>query len=182
MVGSLQGNHDIFTYWRIFFTFIGHFVRISYDEVSVSHPDAVRKLLLAPIPKVWTKLSPILTAHEKLIVIKGYWYKGTTIPDYRYIAPMSVCDPKAKIALSKALSPGYSQSTLFKPLYVMHWLTVIKAMCFNMNRISPGPLLIFLIGWINTPRIEPPWTWTTSSPMQHSMSLARLYSLGPSDF
>lgn len=44
------------------------------------------------------------------MVIKGYWYKGTTIPDYRFIAPMSVCDPKAKISLSKALSPGYSQS------------------------------------------------------------------------
>ncbi|KAJ0109101.1 cytochrome P450 [Diaporthe amygdali] len=51
---------------------------------------------------------------EKLIVIKGYWYKGTTIPDYRYIAPMSVCDPKAKIALSKALSPGYSQSNVLQ--------------------------------------------------------------------
>lgn len=30
----------------------GHFVRIADDEVSVSHPDAVRKLLLAPVPKV----------------------------------------------------------------------------------------------------------------------------------
>ncbi|POS73645.1 hypothetical protein DHEL01_v207961 [Diaporthe helianthi] len=73
----------------------GHFVRIADDEVSVSHPDAVRKLLLAPVPK-------------------GYWYRGTTIPDYRYIAPMSVCDPKTKISLSKALSPGYSQSNVLQ--------------------------------------------------------------------
>ncbi|KAL2288555.1 hypothetical protein FJTKL_03920 [Diaporthe vaccinii] len=73
----------------------GHFVRIADDEVSVSHPEAVRKLLLAPVPK-------------------GYWYSGTTIPDYRYIAPMSICDPKAKIALSKALSPGYSQSNVLR--------------------------------------------------------------------
>lgn len=73
----------------------GHFVRIADDEVSVSHPDAVRKLLLAPVPK-------------------GYWYKGTTIPDYRYVAPMAICDPKAKISLSKALSPGYSQSNVLQ--------------------------------------------------------------------
>lgn len=69
----------------------GHFVRISYDEVSVSHPDAVRKLLLAPVPK-------------------GYWYKGAALPDYRFIAPFSITDPKAKVELSKALSPPYSQS------------------------------------------------------------------------
>jgi hypothetical protein len=28
------------------------FVRISYDEVSVSHPDAITKILLAPLHKV----------------------------------------------------------------------------------------------------------------------------------
>lgn len=52
-----------------------------------------------------------------MIIIKGYWYSGTTIPDYRYIAPMCICNPKAKIALSKALSPGYSQSMQFTLLY-----------------------------------------------------------------
>jgi hypothetical protein len=31
---------------------LGHFVRISYDEVSVSHPDAIAKILLAPLHKV----------------------------------------------------------------------------------------------------------------------------------
>lgn len=71
--------------------FAGNFVRISYDEVSVSHPDAVKKLYMNPVPK-------------------GYWYKGTALPDYRFVAPMSVCDPKAKVELSKALSPPYSQS------------------------------------------------------------------------
>lgn len=30
----------------------GHFVRVSHNEVSVSHPDAVKKILLAPLPKV----------------------------------------------------------------------------------------------------------------------------------
>jgi len=31
---------------------LGHFVRISYDEVSVSHPDAIAKILVAPLHKV----------------------------------------------------------------------------------------------------------------------------------
>lgn len=30
----------------------GHFVRLANNEVSVSHPDAVRKILLAPLEKV----------------------------------------------------------------------------------------------------------------------------------
>lgn len=30
----------------------GYFVRISHDEVSVSHPDAIRKILLDPLRKV----------------------------------------------------------------------------------------------------------------------------------
>ena len=30
----------------------GHFVRISYDEVSISHPDAIAKILVAPLHKV----------------------------------------------------------------------------------------------------------------------------------
>lgn len=69
----------------------GHFVRISHDEVSVSHPDAVKKLLLTTVPK-------------------GYWYEATTVPDYRFMAPFSLCNPKAKIELSKSLSPPYGQS------------------------------------------------------------------------
>lgn len=31
---------------------IGHFVRVSYDEVSVTHPDAIKKILLAQLHKV----------------------------------------------------------------------------------------------------------------------------------
>lgn len=35
----------------------GHFVRISHKEVSVSHPDGIRAILLAPLRKVWINLS-----------------------------------------------------------------------------------------------------------------------------
>lgn len=80
---------------RVLTLCLGHFVRISHDEVSVSHPDAVKKLLLTPVPK-------------------GYWYEATKIPDYRFEAPFNICSPKAKVELSKALSPPYGQS---KPDY-----------------------------------------------------------------
>jgi hypothetical protein len=33
---------------------VGHFVRMSYDEVSVSHPDGIKKILLASLEKVST--------------------------------------------------------------------------------------------------------------------------------
>lgn len=66
-------------------------MRISHDEISVSHPDALKKLYLSPVPK-------------------GYWYKANALPDYRFVAPFSICDPKAKVELSKALAPPYSQS------------------------------------------------------------------------
>ncbi|TLD04982.1 uncharacterized protein PgNI_10028, partial [Pyricularia grisea] len=72
-----------------------HFVRVAPDEVSISHPDAVRKVFLAPLTK-------------------GYWYAGFTIPDWRYVSPMSILDPRAKMELSKALSPGYALSNVLQ--------------------------------------------------------------------
>lgn len=57
----------------------GHFVRISYDEVSVSHPDAVKTILLAPLHK-------------------AAWYKIHAMPDYRRPLPVTYehHGPKAK--------------------------------------------------------------------------------------
>lgn len=46
----------------------GHFVRIAPNEVSISHPDAIRKVLLAPLRK-------------------GDWYKIVHFPDSRYKNP-----------------------------------------------------------------------------------------------
>lgn len=72
-------------------------MRLSYDEVSISHPEVVKKLYLTPVPK-------------------SYWYKDSSLPDYRFVAPFAICDPKTKVELSKALSPPYSQSeSLVKP-------------------------------------------------------------------
>ncbi|KAK8102239.1 hypothetical protein PG984_015385 [Apiospora sp. TS-2023a] len=73
----------------------GHFVRISYDEVSASHPDAIKKVLLAPLEK-------------------APWYKALAIPDYRFQSAMSTTDPKQKMERSRRLAPGYALSNVIK--------------------------------------------------------------------
>jgi hypothetical protein len=40
---------------------VGYFVRVSHEEVSVSHPDAVRKLLLAPLRKASPSDQPLMS-------------------------------------------------------------------------------------------------------------------------
>ncbi|PGG96095.1 hypothetical protein GX51_07990 [Blastomyces parvus] len=71
----------------------GHFVRVAPNEVSVSHPDAIRKILGA-------------TLH------KDNWYKIIAFPDGRFQNPMSATDPKVKTELSKHLAPAYTLSNL----------------------------------------------------------------------
>ncbi|EEH38906.2 benzoate 4-monooxygenase cytochrome P450 [Paracoccidioides lutzii Pb01] len=71
----------------------GHFVRVAHNEVSVSHPEAIRKILGAPLHK-------------------GSWYKVIAFPDGRFENPMSATDPKVKMDLSKHLAPAYTLSNL----------------------------------------------------------------------
>ncbi|KUI53743.1 Pisatin demethylase [Cytospora mali] len=71
----------------------GHFVRIAHNEVSVSHPDGIKKILLAPLEK-------------------AAWYKAMAIPDYRFQTPQSETDPKRKVARSKHFASGYTISNL----------------------------------------------------------------------
>ncbi|KAF4974568.1 hypothetical protein FZEAL_8540 [Fusarium zealandicum] len=73
----------------------GHFVRMSYDEVSVSHPDAIKKVLLAPNHK-------------------ANWYKIHALPDYRFQSPMSTTDPKKKVEKSKYIAAAYSTSSVLR--------------------------------------------------------------------
>lgn len=73
----------------------GHFVRVAPNEVSVSHPEAVRKILGAPLHK-------------------GSWYKVIAFPDGRFENPMSATDPKVKNELSKHLAPAYTLSNLLQ--------------------------------------------------------------------
>lgn len=73
----------------------GPFVRIAPDEVSVSHPDAPKQLLLN-------------TLH------KGYWYKVAAVPDWRFQTPLSTTTPKEKAARSKAFASGYTLSNMLQ--------------------------------------------------------------------
>lgn len=73
----------------------GPFIRIAPDEVSVGHPDGIRKLLLAPLHK-------------------GYWYKALAIPDYRFQTPMSQTDPKTKNQMSRNFSSGYTLTNVLQ--------------------------------------------------------------------
>ncbi|KAK3310492.1 cytochrome P450 [Chaetomium strumarium] len=74
---------------------LGHFVRIAHNEVSVSHPDGVKQLLLHPL---W----------------KAKWYEISQLPDYRYKSAMSALDPRKKAERSRNLAPGYRLSNVIK--------------------------------------------------------------------
>ncbi|OCK85737.1 cytochrome P450 [Lepidopterella palustris CBS 459.81] len=74
---------------------LGHFVRISHNEVSVSHPDAIRKILLTPLRK-------------------ADWYKVMALPDHRFQTPMSEVDPKIRVLRAKNVAPAYTLSHIVK--------------------------------------------------------------------
>lgn len=73
----------------------GPFVRVAPDEVSVSHPDAPKQLLLNPLHK-------------------GYWYNVAAVPDWRFQTPLSTTDPKRKVARSKAFASAYTLSNMLQ--------------------------------------------------------------------
>lgn len=70
-------------------------MRIAPDEVSVGHPEGIKKILLAPLHK-------------------GYWYKALAIPDYRFQTPMSTTDPKKKNERSRYFAAGYTLSNILQ--------------------------------------------------------------------
>jgi cytochrome P450 len=76
-------------------TFIGYFVRISHNEVSVSHPEGIRKILLNPLRK-------------------ADWYKVMALPDHRFQTPMSEVDPKKRVERAKNVAAAYSLSHIIK--------------------------------------------------------------------
>ncbi|KAH8649840.1 cytochrome P450 [Xylariales sp. PMI_506] len=73
----------------------GHYVRISEKEVSVSHPDAVKLLLHAPIPKT-------------------SWYTIFSLPDYTFVNQMSECNPQEHIRKGRNVAAGYALSNIIK--------------------------------------------------------------------
>ncbi|CAI7592576.1 unnamed protein product [Penicillium glandicola] len=73
----------------------GYFVRIAENEVSVSHPDAVKQLLHANIAK-------------------GPWYSIFSLPDYNYVNQMSELNPKRHIEKSRNIAAGFALSNIIK--------------------------------------------------------------------
>ncbi len=69
-------------------------MRISYNEVSVNHPDAVQ-VLAAPL---W----------------KSDWYRLFAVPNSNYNSLMSECDPKKHAAMRSNVASGYSGSSVIK--------------------------------------------------------------------
>lgn len=61
--------------------------------MSISHPDGIKKVLLAPLEK-------------------ASWYKAMAIPDYRFQTPHSETDPKRKVAMSRNFAAGYTMANL----------------------------------------------------------------------
>ena len=72
----------------------GPCIRISYNEVSVNHPDAIQ-ILAAPL---W----------------KSDWYKLFAVPNSNYNSLMSECDPKEYAAMRSNIASGYSGSSVIK--------------------------------------------------------------------
>ncbi|KAH9906240.1 cytochrome P450 [Xylariomycetidae sp. FL2044] len=73
----------------------GQYVRISHDEVSISHPDVVKQILINPLRK-------------------APWYKLLAFPDWRFQTPLSTLDPKAKNERSRWLASGYLTKNLLQ--------------------------------------------------------------------
>ncbi|ETS83421.1 hypothetical protein PFICI_05297 [Pestalotiopsis fici W106-1] len=74
----------------------GHFVRISHDEVSITHPNAVKALYLTPIPK-------------------GNWYRAFVFPDWRFPLSMAIQDPREKADFLRYLSnAGFSLTNILQ--------------------------------------------------------------------
>ncbi|KIW04443.1 uncharacterized protein PV09_04709 [Verruconis gallopava] len=95
--------------WQLYHIFDGHtelatikahekygpFVRISHLEVSVSDPDAIKALLVAPLRK-------------------GSWYQVFNLPDRRYVNQMGELDPKRHIQKQRNVAPGYAFSNVIQ--------------------------------------------------------------------
>lgn len=99
----------------------GHFVRLANNEVSVSHPDAIRRVLLAPLKK-------------------GDMYKMSTFPDWRYQNPMSVVDPKRKVELSKQFASGYTLTNALKSEEAMDGLVAGLLGWMDKFAVSQEPM------------------------------------------
>ncbi|KAL4784109.1 cytochrome P450 [Aspergillus varians] len=106
----------------------GPFVRIAHDEVSVCHPDAIRAVLLNPIPK-------------------APWYKVLALPDRRFQTPMSETDPKRRVERAKNVASAYTLSNLIKS--EVHIDATIGLMLDKFDQFSENREVVAFDYWFN---------------------------------
>ncbi|CAJ2509204.1 Uu.00g142300.m01.CDS01 [Anthostomella pinea] len=73
----------------------GDFVRIAPNGVSITHPAAIKSLILTP-------------------QYKGHFYNIMKFPDWRTPLPLSILDPKAKAEMNRRLASAYPMSNVIK--------------------------------------------------------------------
>ncbi|XPS73592.1 hypothetical protein M3J09_005736 [Ascochyta lentis] len=106
----------------------GPFVRISHDEVSVCNAEAIRQILLNPLPKT-------------------EWYSIMSLPDARYQTPMSATDPKEQVRRTKNLAAGFALSHVIKSEpYVDDCIRLLKKRLLSFAK-SGAP--VHLDEWFN---------------------------------
>ncbi|KAK8043747.1 hypothetical protein PG994_012585 [Apiospora phragmitis] len=98
---------------------LGHFVRIAPNEVSVGHPDGLRKILLATLHKAeWYKIATfpvgLLTLHPDWRLPRSYPDTDELMQDGRFFNTFAETNPKAKMELTRHIAPGYTMSNLLQ--------------------------------------------------------------------
>ncbi|KAJ8109646.1 hypothetical protein OPT61_g7309 [Boeremia exigua] len=107
---------------------LGSFVRISHDEVSVCHPEAIRQILLNPLPK-------------------SEWYSIMSLPDTRYQTPMSATDPKEQVRRTKNLAAGFTLSHVIKSeVYIDGCIRLLKS---RLREFAESKKAAHLDEWFN---------------------------------
>ncbi|KAL4861764.1 hypothetical protein BDV12DRAFT_203700 [Aspergillus spectabilis] len=106
----------------------GDFVRITDNEVSIGHPDAVKHLL-----------------HAK--IAKGSWYEVFSIPDYRFVSQMSETDPQRHIEKGKHVAAGYALSNIIKSESYVD--DIIKTLEDHLNKLTESKQPVHLDKWFN---------------------------------
>ncbi|KAJ5552488.1 hypothetical protein N7494_001866 [Penicillium frequentans] len=105
----------------------GHFVRIATNEVSVSHPDAIRQLLHAPIAK-------------------GPWYEIISFPDYLHVNQMSELDPQRHIQKQRNVASGYALSNIIQ--HEAHFDAVLKLLTSRLDEFCKSEQQVELDQWL----------------------------------
>ena len=107
----------------------GYFVRIADNEVSISHPDAVKQLLQANLEKVRRRRGGCLdsTANPDVNDLQGSFYSIFSLPDYRFVNQMSELNPVRHIQKRRSLAAGFSLSNITKAEpYIDSVLSLLK--------------------------------------------------------